>query len=185
MEISEIEKVIKSALSEKRYYHSLCVMERCAEYAEIYGVDKEKAKRVGLAHDIAKEMSDEEKLRYTKQNDIYVDNVELRHLGLLHAKIGADIAKKKFGFSDDMCNAIRLHTTGGENMELLDKVLYVADATGKDRTWKDVDAVIQMARQNIDDAVLYILNMEITDKVKEGKLIHVNSILARNSIIMV
>lgn len=128
MTILELETILKNTLSEKRYYHSICVMQKCEELAEIYGIDKEIAKKVGLVHDIAKEMSDEEKQSYAEKNQIPVNEVEQKHVGLLHAKIGADIAKKEFHFSEEMCKAIRLHTTGGQGMQLLDKILYVADA---------------------------------------------------------
>lgn len=183
MTISELEQVVKNTLSEKRYYHSICVMKKCVEFAEIYGVDKELAKIIGLAHDIAKEMTDEEKLKYAKENKLPVNDVEQKHVGLLHAKIGADIAKKQFGFTEEMCKAIRLHTTGGQDMDLFDKILFVADATGEDRKWKDVPFVNDMAKTNIDEAVLYLLDMEIKDRVDNKKLIHIDSVLARNSLI--
>lgn len=128
MTILEIEQIVKNTLSEKRYYHSICVMKKCEELAEIYGIDKEVAKKVGLAHDIAKEMTDEEKIKYAKENGIPINDVEQIHAGLLHAKIGSDIAKKQFGFTNEMCRAISLHTTGGKNMDLLDKILFVSDA---------------------------------------------------------
>lgn len=134
MTISELEQIVKKVLSEKRYYHSICVMEKCGELAEIYGIDKDVARKVGLVHDIAKEMPDEEKLVYVEENGININNVEKTHVGLLHAKIGADIAEKKFKFTSEMCRAIRLHTTGGENMSLLDKILLVADSTRKRQT---------------------------------------------------
>ena len=54
---------------------------------------------------------------------------------------------------------------------------------GEDRTWNDVEKVHKMALENIDSAVIYLLNMEITDCIKKDKLIHPNSILARNEIL--
>jgi len=126
--MDKICEYVKQNLSEKRYYHSVCVMKKCEELAKHFGENIEEAKKVGLIHDIAKELSDEEKLSYAKENDIEIDPVELKHPGLLHGKIGADIAKKKFGFSEKMCQAIKYHTTGGKNMSILDKILYVADA---------------------------------------------------------
>ena len=41
--VEEANKVIKNCLSEKRYNHSVCVMDRCIEYAKIYGLDETKA----------------------------------------------------------------------------------------------------------------------------------------------
>ena len=56
----QIKEYIQNILSEKRFYHSECVANRCIELAKIYEVDEEKAKLVGIAHDVAKEMPAEE-----------------------------------------------------------------------------------------------------------------------------
>ena len=53
---------IKNVLSEKRYEHSIRVMERAEELARKYNVDIEKAILIGLAHDIAKDMPREENM---------------------------------------------------------------------------------------------------------------------------
>ena len=136
MELEEIKDVLKTKLSEKRFYHSLCVMDMCEKLALHYNVNPDVAKLVGLAHDIAKEMPSDEKIKYAKENNIPVNNVELASQGLLHAKIGADICKKQFGFSDVMCKAISLHTTGGEDMDMLSKILFIGDGIGLDRTYE-------------------------------------------------
>ena len=52
----EIREVVKSKLTEKRFYHSECVVARAVEYARIYGVDEEKARIAGICHDIAKDI---------------------------------------------------------------------------------------------------------------------------------
>ena len=183
MNILQLKEIVKQTLTEKRYYHSICVMEKCEELAEIYGINKEMAQKVGLVHDIAKEMTDEEKFIYAKKNNINIDLVERKHIGLLHAKIGADIAKKEFSFTEEMCKAIRLHTTAGENMNMLDKILYVSDSIGKDRTWDDVEFVNKLAKEKIDDAVIYLLNIEIKDRIDKKKMLHIDSILAWNELI--
>ena len=74
--LTEINKELKVKLSEKRYKHSVGVMKKAEELAKLYGVDINKAKLVGLAHDIGKELSDEEKIQYAKDNNISVDEVE-------------------------------------------------------------------------------------------------------------
>ena len=65
--VDEANELVKGILSEKRYYHSVCVMERCAEYAEMLGLNVEDAKLIGLMHDLAKEMS-----KYLNYLKIYV-----------------------------------------------------------------------------------------------------------------
>lgn len=79
MELTEIQAYVKQTLSKKRYYHSICVMERCAELAKHYNQNIEEAKKVGILHDIAKEMNDEEKITYAKENGLEIDQVEQSH----------------------------------------------------------------------------------------------------------
>ena len=65
--LQNINDDLKKELSEDRYKHSIGVMEKAEELAIIYGENVNKAKLVGLAHDIGKELSREEKLIYSKE----------------------------------------------------------------------------------------------------------------------
>lgn len=184
MELEELKNILKNKLSEKRFYHSLCTMEMCEKLATHYNINVDEAKLIGLAHDIAKEMPSEEKLKYAAENNLSVDNVEKSAPSLLHAKIGADICKKQLGFSNKMCTAISLHTTGGENMDTLSKILFVSDGIGLDRHWEDVDYVRDLVLKDLDASVLYMLNLTIKDCVEKNKPIHINTILARNYLML-
>lgn len=183
MELYEIEKIVKSKLSEKRYYHSKCVMEMCEKLAMIWKVDLEKAKKVGIAHDIAKEMPKEEKLKYIQKYNIEVDEVEKVNLGLLHAKIGAKIAKDEFGFDDEMSKAIEAHTTGKKGMSQLAKVLYLADWIGEDRDFYDTERLRKKAFKDIDAAIIYSLCRSVKEKINEKALVHPDSIFLLNDLL--
>ena len=50
----EYEAVLKERLTPKRFAHSLNVMERAVELANIHGADPQKAELAGLIHDIEK-----------------------------------------------------------------------------------------------------------------------------------
>lgn len=181
--IKEVEKAIKNTLSEERYYHSICTAKQCEELAKTYKVDIEKAKLIGLAHDIAREMTEKDKMEYIKKNNIEVDEIEIKRTGLLHAKIGADICKKQFGFSLDMVEAIRAHTTGNLDMSLMAKILFIADCIGDDREW-DVKFLRKIAKKDIDRAMIYVLDIIIKEMIEKQKLIHPDSILTRNGLIL-
>ena len=180
MEIEEIKEYLKNVLSEKRYYHSECVIEMCEELAKIYDVDIETAKKVGIAHDVAKEMPTDEKFKYMEENNLEIEEIERKYPTLLHAKIGADIAVKKFGFTKEMGQAIVAHTTAKPNMNMLTKILYIADWIGKDRTFEDTYYLRELTKQDIDKAILYSLDSIIKDKIDSKEEIHIDSILARN-----
>lgn len=189
--LNKIDNDLKKVLSEKRYNHSLGVMKKAEELAKVYKIDVDKAKLVGLAHDIGKELLKEEMLEYVRENNIEVDSVEEVNVGLLHAKIGADICKKKYGFSQDMQNAIKYHTVGNENMDLLAKIIYVADKIEDGRTYKDeekmkeLQEVRDLATKDINKALVYEIDSSITYTIQKHKLIHPDSILTRNMLLKV
>lgn len=186
MEYKEIENDVKSVLSEYRFTHSLGVAKKAIELAKIYGVQEEIAKKVGIAHDIAKEMTDEEMIEYAKANNIRIDEIETVKPSLLHGKIGADIAAKKFGFTQDMINAIKWHTTGRENMSMLEKIIYVADKTEENRkgTRFNLEKSRELSTQNIDETLIFLMDEFITYNVKNEWLIHPETIKARNDLLL-
>ena len=183
MSLEEIQKEIKNRLSEKRYYHSQCVMERCEELAIKFDFNVETAKKVGISHDIAKELTDEEKLEYCEENNIEVDETERKNISLLHAKIGADMVKKYFGFNDIMSNAIKAHTTGLPKMDKLSKILFIADRTSKDRNLPDIDYINELLEKDINQAILYILDKKIELQIKKQANIHINTVITRNELL--
>lgn len=184
MEIKTLEEIVKKRLSEKRFYHSVCVKERCRELAEQYGVDVTKAELVGIAHDIAKEMNEDEQNKFIEENNLEIDSIEKENRGLLHAKIGAKICENEFNFSKDMVEAVKYHTTGKENMDMLAKILFIADATGKDRKWSDLQYAVDLSKKDIDETMLYILNLNIKDIVDKNKIMHIDAVKARNEYIL-
>jgi len=175
---------IKYKMSEDRYKHSVNVMKKAEELAKKYNVDVHKAKLVGIAHDIEKEIPKEEKLRYVIENNIEIDDIEKINVELLHSKIGADICKKKYGFSTDMQDAIKYHTTGNVNMDNLAKVILIADKTEDDRTNIDINIIKNLREKGINYELVYILDNSIKHTINKGRLLHPDSIYTRNKFLL-
>ena len=180
----QIKEYTKNILSEKRFYHSECVSERCVELAKIYGVDEEKAKLVGIAHDVAKEMPAEKQIKYAEENEINLDEVEIKNTKLLHAIIGAKICEKQFGFTKDMVEAVRNHTTGTPGMDMLSKVLFISDATGIDRTYDEAKRLYETATTNIDQAIFECLDSTIKEIIDRGLPLHIDTVRTRNEYLL-
>ena len=105
-------------------------------------------------------------------SDIYrlkeFHEIEKTNTTLLHAKIGKDIAIKKFGFTESMGQAILNHTTGNKNMDIYSKILFIADRTSVDRNFEDLEYLKSLEDKGIDEAVLYILDKKIERLKKSG-----------------
>ena len=170
----ELYEIVKNRLSSKRFNHCLRVVERAVEYAKVYDVDLNKVKLTALAHDIAKDLSDSNIDKYT----YLLDDVELVNRSLCHAKIGAIICQK-YGFDEDMLNSIKYHTTGRENMSILEKIIYLADATESEREIGSRNYV-ELVKTNIDEAMLKICSLTLIRLLNNSKVIHIDSIKCYN-----
>lgn len=184
--IDKIKEDLKNTLSERRYIHSLGVMEMAVELAKIYNVDEKKAELAGLLHDNAKEMTPEELLKYVDDNNIKISEVERINTKILHGKVGAEIAKKKYGVSKEIQEAIEYHTTTNPNMTTLDKIVFVADKIELNRksATYDIESERELAKKDLDGAVIFIINSNITSLIQKDKLINEESIQTRNKLMI-
>jgi predicted HD superfamily hydrolase involved in NAD metabolism len=84
-----------------RYAHSVRVA-RCADLlAARHGVDSRKARLAGLLHDLARLHSPERLVAECERRGLPIDAAEREHPMLLHAKLGAAIARERFGVDDE------------------------------------------------------------------------------------
>lgn len=127
MERSDYLSAIKTRMPEKRYIHTIGVMETAIFLAEKYGEDVKSAEVAAILHDIAKYADEEWMNQIVKEKCL-----DERLLGwgseILHGPVGAWIAQTEFNITnEDILNAIRFHTTGRANMSKLEKIIYIAD----------------------------------------------------------
>ena len=183
--LNQIMQDLKENLSEKRYLHSVSTMEKAKELANQYNLDELIVMLTALAHDNAKEMTDEDYFEYAKQNNIELNELDKLETICLHGKIGADIAGKKYGFTKEMQDAIYYHTTGRANMTLLDKLVFLADKTEDRREGEDAQKLRTiMNEEGLDRAILWDIDFfSIPKFIKNQRIIHPESIYARNDII--
>lgn len=177
-------KVLRQRLDDYRYNHCLAVAEQAAYLAEKYGADKETAFVAGLLHDITKNESYDWQLRFIKECGIILDNDLKNSPKLLHAVSGALFIENNFNIENsEILNAVRYHTTGKENMTLLEKIVYIADFTSADRVYPDVDVVRELAEKSLDGAILYALSYTIKNLVDKQKPVHKDTLRAYNFLV--
>ncbi len=159
MDMREIRKKLKKSLDRERYEHTKGVMYTAAGLAMAHGCPIEKAMLAGLLHDCAKCLPTEDKLKLCEQHDILVSDIERENPGLLHAKAGMALAEEKYRITDpEILHAIKVHTTGEPNMNMLDKIIYVADYIEPMRCQAPhLDEIRQLAFKYLDQCVAEIL----------------------------
>lgn len=155
----KMKKRVQDHLDKERYEHTMGVMYTAAAMAMCYQVNMEKALIAGLLHDCAKCLSSDKKLKLCEKYGITISESERKNPGLLHAKLGAYIAKAKYDIKDqEIIDAITYHTTGRPAMTLLDKIVYIADYLEPNRNMApNLEEVRRLAFQNIDECLYLIL----------------------------
>lgn len=177
----ELKKLLKEKLSENRYIHSINVAEQAKKLARIKKSDEEKAYFSGLMHDVCKEMPLEEQEKYVLLSSMNVDIVEIESAPLWHAISGAEFLKEHFNIIDkDILNAVRYHTVGRAEMTVLEKIVYLADLTSADRSYKDVEKIRKICENNLDMGMQEALKFSISDCALKGKAIPKSTFEAYN-----
>ena len=159
MELVEIRKKLKKVQDKDRYEHTKGVMYTAGCLAMAYGYDIQKAMLAGLLHDCAKCIPNKKKLKMCSQHHISVSEFEQEHPFLLHAKLGAYVAKAKYDVTDEnILSAITWHTTGKPEMTLLEKIVYIADYIEPKRDKAPNLAIVRkLAFQDLDECMYKIL----------------------------
>lgn len=168
MKRKKIEKKLRKRLDRERFRHTMGVMYTAAALAMAHQADMEQAMSAGLLHDCAKCVSNEEKLRLCEEYGIPIRDCERRCPFLLHAKLGAYFAEHEYKVRDpEVLHAIQVHTTGEPGMNVLDKIIYIADYIEPNRdVAPNLQEIRQMAFEDLDKAILHILH-DTLDYLKE------------------
>lgn len=169
----EIKNRLQERLSGKRYEHTLGVEYTSCALAMCYGADMKKARMAGLLHDCAKYLSGEELLNICENHDLPVNREEKLFPELLHAKVGAYLARTQYGIEDEeILSAITWHTTGHPDMTLLEKIVYIADYIEPNRDQaQNLPKIRKMAFQDLDQCLLLILESTLSYLREKGGVI--------------
>ncbi|MCL1830319.1 MAG: bis(5'-nucleosyl)-tetraphosphatase (symmetrical) YqeK [Oscillospiraceae bacterium] len=186
MKAKKAKKEARKALSDERYQHTLAVADAAVKLAKRFGEDTEKAELAGLLHDICKEMNKPDLLQMIRGSD----TIEKTNLGdcpsVWHSYAGAEYVKEKYGLDEHIASAIRCHTTGKANMNLLEKIVFLADFISEDRINEHKDEVITILfdgrkqEHTLDLAVYVTIKKQLQHLVNQNRIIHYDSIEAYN-----
>lgn len=180
--IEDIQNKLRKKLKGSRYIHTLGVEYTSVCLAMKYEESLERAELAGLLHDCAKELPEKKMIKICRNHGEKISKMEFEQPFLLHGKAGACIAKDTFGVEDEaVLNAIRYHTTGRPAMTLLEKIVFVADYIEPNRKKADrLPELRRLAFENLDEAVLRILEQTLDYLEKAGKQIDRHTIITRD-----
>ncbi len=139
--LGKIREAVPSFLSGKRLIHTFSVEKEALRLAEILfpflGIDRKYFSDISAAallHDITKYLTPQEQNKLCKKYSIPVDEESRENTAVLHSRTAPYIAREEFGINDTVFGAIFCHTTGKENMNIFEKIIFIADYIEETRT---------------------------------------------------
>lgn len=148
-------KRVRDAIRQRhRYAHTLRVARFAVRLAGRYGEDTGRARLAGMLHDLARLFPPEVLLAESRARGLAIDDFDREHPRVLHARLGAELAREQFGVDDErVLSAIRAHTLGSSSMSRLDAIIYLADSLEPGRDFVERTQLEHLAFQDLDAAM--------------------------------
>ncbi len=156
-----LERTVTGLLKPNRVAHVLGCRDTAVRLAGRYGVNETHAARAALLHDITKALDGPLQLTLCRGYGIVLDDFSFQNPKTLHALTGSLVAERIFGEDKAVVDAIRSHTTGKADMNLLEKIIYVADYMEPNRDFDGVEQMRKLADEDITAALQMGLEMTV------------------------
>ena len=159
--MEQLEAIVIRLLKPNRVAHVLGCRDTAVELAKRWGADVNDAARAGILHDITKALDGPLQLTLCREYGTILDEFGYKYPKTLHALTGSLVAERIFGESPAVVSAICHHTTGKADMNLLEKIIYVADYMEPCRNFPGVERLRELAFADIDAALKLGLEMTL------------------------
>ncbi len=143
-----------------------------AELARRWGADQELARRAAILHDVTKALKLPQQLILAERYGIIQKIGGKRFPTVNHAFTASEAARRVYGECDEVCSAICWHTTGKENMSVLEKIIYLADFIEPTRSFEGVEYFRDLAYKDLDECLCRSLEHSLDYLAERGMDIH-------------
>jgi len=183
MNKDELLNAIRTRMPEKRYVHTLGVMETAIRLAKVYDVSETDAELAAILHDVVK-FADRDWMKQVIV-DQQMDPTLLKfHHELWHAPVGAFVAQREFGVTNqDVLNAICYHTTGRAHMGKLEKIIYCADMIEPNRQFPGVEELREQDEQGLEALTKLCVKRSIQFLMQKNQPVYPDSIHCYNDLV--
>ena len=171
---------LKARVNPERFEHVLRVEKTAVKMAEEHEINPEWASIAALLHDYAKDMDRTEMLSlaqaYWPEGQLAEGNS-----AIWHGFAAAEIAQSQLGVSNpSILAAVASHTIGWYDMDLLTKIIFIADYIEPGRDFKGVDQARKLASKDLDEAVRFKMAESIQHLAKKRQDIFLESVKIYN-----
>ncbi len=170
VDYTELEQFVKNRLPEKRYIHSLGVVEMSIALADRFGLSVSDSASIGIFHDAYRYDCDETTPQFCRLHGLEVFPEEEKDPMLLHGALAAIHFDEVNGDVPDFWKvAVRHHTLGHKEMGRYGAVLYISDYAEKGRKHlSEAERELILSQSSLEKMVMLIMDMQRSYFVRKG-----------------
>ncbi|TCS83783.1 bis(5'-nucleosyl)-tetraphosphatase (symmetrical) YqeK [Tepidibacillus fermentans] len=184
IDLEYLKAELKKEVTEHRYIHSLGVADTAKRLAQIYQADSSKAVIAGILHDFTKFWPKEELAKRIRESKELAQDLLDYNAELWHGPVASVVIQEWFDIRDEeIIMAIRYHTSGREQMSLLEKIVCLADYIEPSRQFPGVDEIRKIAEQDLDEALQVAFDGTIQFLIQKKMKIYPLTVKARNDLL--
>ena len=197
-ELEALKEAVSIHMSEKRFLHTLGVMETAVYLAEFcMPASKFDIAVAALLHDVSKEMSNGEQIELIKSCGLKADKEDFAAPKTLHALTARIIIERYFSeySTERIINAVRYHTVGSPQMTLFDEIIFLSDFIEPTRKYDSCIALRNEVYSGLSNdskesnvllihrAVVRAMDYTIENLIKNNRHISSKTVLTRNALL--
>lgn len=191
---------VREQMSEYRFTHTAEVEKMAVRLGNLYAPDKlDILRAAALLHDITKEYGIDAHAELIERGGESLSALDRLSYKTLHARSAVELIKEKYGdFAySEVLDAVRYHTTGRADMSVCEMIIYLADYIDDSRRFDDCvklrnyfwdahpeNMSAEQREEHLLRTLLLSFDMTLTSLVTEGSPISIETVSARNSIIL-
>lgn len=196
--VSLLQQSVKNMMSEKRYIHTVGVMEMAQRLADFCLPEKKlELSCAALLHDIAKELSDDELTDIIKKSYEDSEKIISYDRQVWHSFAAPYVIESVYSEFAISCvlSSTQKHTVGSEDMSVFDEIIFISDYIEMGRTYSACVAVREYLLGQLKDgepeqniqalhrACVMAIEYTVENLKSRGKIICTQSLLAKNALL--
>lgn len=157
-----------------------------ADLAELHGGDAAKVDLALAVHDLARALDPDRMVDEARRLGVEAHAVAWSNPLLLHGAVAAGWSRE-LGLTDpELIEAVEWHTTGRRGMGHTARLVFLADKLDpkKVERYPDLAGVLDIARDDVDAAILEYLSRSLVYHIKRGAPVLPESLELRNELLL-
>ena len=198
--LTYLRESVRAQMSDYRFIHTAEVEKMAVRLGNLYAPDKlDILRAAALLHDITKEYGIDAHAELIERGGESLSALDRLSYKTLHARSAVELIKEKYGdFAySEVLDAVRYHTTGRADMSVCEMIIYLADYIDDSRRFDDCvklrnyfwdahpeNMSAEQREEHLLRTLLLSFDMTLISLVAEGSPISIETVSARNSIIL-